>query len=514
MNDDRSIFPRRPRLQMLVVALLFLLGLAVRLYDLQDPPLDFHPTRQLRAAILARGFYYAADPNADPAMVERAVDLANSLESYEPPILERLVAWTYRAAGGEYLWMGRVYSALFWLLGGLALWMLARRFSSFDGALAALAFYLFLPFAVVASRSFQPDPWMVMWLLFAAYAIYRWAETQRWRWALWSGVLAGAAVLVKMVALFPIAGMLAAVCLGTIGLRRSLRSAQTWALAGLLVAPSLLYYIFNLGARSLGFFSFWTVSLSRMVLDHTFYADWLAMAQSLTGLALPLVGLWGVLLIPTQATGDAPTGRPGRALLIGFWLGYGVYGLLFPYQMITHDYYHLMFVPLVALSLAPAAALAFERIGAQGWVWRAAAVGVLLCASGYALWVARSVLYAASYANEPIAWRQMGAEIPSDGPFIALTSDYGNRLKYYGWRAAVAYWPVQGDLDLAARRGSDALDYQNYFDEKTQGMSYFVVTAFAELEAQPQLKELLLRYPVAAEGDGYIVYDLRAGRNP
>ena len=38
--------------------LAFLLGLAVRLYDLTDPPLDFHPTRQLHSALIARGMYY------------------------------------------------------------------------------------------------------------------------------------------------------------------------------------------------------------------------------------------------------------------------------------------------------------------------------------------------------------------------------------------------------------------------------------------------------------------------
>jgi hypothetical protein len=40
--------------------LLCALGLAIRLYDLSDPPLDFHATRQFRAALIARGLYYGA----------------------------------------------------------------------------------------------------------------------------------------------------------------------------------------------------------------------------------------------------------------------------------------------------------------------------------------------------------------------------------------------------------------------------------------------------------------------
>ncbi|MGW8250224.1 MAG: hypothetical protein ACWGO1_06250 [Anaerolineales bacterium] len=42
---------------MLLVALLAG-ALALRFYDLTDQPIDFHPTRQLRGAIIARGMYY------------------------------------------------------------------------------------------------------------------------------------------------------------------------------------------------------------------------------------------------------------------------------------------------------------------------------------------------------------------------------------------------------------------------------------------------------------------------
>ena len=52
---------------------LFALGLAIRLYDLTDPPLDFNPTRQLRGAIMARGYYYEMLPDADS---DRAYELA------------------------------------------------------------------------------------------------------------------------------------------------------------------------------------------------------------------------------------------------------------------------------------------------------------------------------------------------------------------------------------------------------------------------------------------------------
>ena len=49
-----------------IAALILLLGLgfAIRLYDLTDLPLDFHPTRQLLSALKTRGMYYQTLPDA------------------------------------------------------------------------------------------------------------------------------------------------------------------------------------------------------------------------------------------------------------------------------------------------------------------------------------------------------------------------------------------------------------------------------------------------------------------
>jgi len=62
--------------QNLLVALVFLLGASVRLLDLQDPPLDFHPVRQLRDAIIARGLWLQMDPTAaSPEQSQQAIQL-------------------------------------------------------------------------------------------------------------------------------------------------------------------------------------------------------------------------------------------------------------------------------------------------------------------------------------------------------------------------------------------------------------------------------------------------------
>jgi hypothetical protein len=226
-DKPQSTFFGRWKLGLAVVVLaLFLLGALVRLIDLFDQPLDFHPTRQLRNTIVARGLYYRQLPDADPERRQAALSFANSVGQYEPPILESLVALTYRSIGQELPWISRIYTTLFWLVGGLFLFDLARRMTSVDGALIAAGYYLLLPFAVQASRSFQPDPLMVMWFILAVYFLYRWSQDQRWRWVVLAGLSAGIAALVKVVIAYMIGGGAIAIVLVTLGFKRALRSRK------------------------------------------------------------------------------------------------------------------------------------------------------------------------------------------------------------------------------------------------------------------------------------------------
>jgi hypothetical protein len=130
-----------------IPVILLLAGFCLRMIDLTDQPLDFHPYRQLHAAIIARGMYaqmLTEWPNAptimqdskwagltpaniDPLKAQTAVDLWHKMEVFEPQILERLVAATYWLMGAEVLWVARVYTSIFWVLGGLALFLLSRR---------------------------------------------------------------------------------------------------------------------------------------------------------------------------------------------------------------------------------------------------------------------------------------------------------------------------------------------------------------------------------------------------
>ena len=158
--QTEPFFARYRWMLTITLVVIFMLGLGIRLYDLTDPPLDFHATRQLRSLLMARGMYHKwfEDTNIPEWQQRIAIDQYEGHQIIEPPIFEIIAALTYPAAGGEQDWIPRIWASIFWALGGAALYLVARDLTSIDGGVIALTFYMFLPFGVIASRSFQPLP--------------------------------------------------------------------------------------------------------------------------------------------------------------------------------------------------------------------------------------------------------------------------------------------------------------------------------------------------------------------
>lgn len=483
----------RPRTWLPTLILLLALGGLLRLLDLTDPPLDFHPSRQLRNSLVARNIYVSLLPSATDHQRELAASFERAVGRYEPPVSESLVALTWLLTGGENFAPPRVLGTLFWLAAGVALVDLMRRTTSPWAALIGLAFYLVLPFSVQASRSFQPDPLMTSAFVAGIYFLYLWSEDQTWKHAIWAGIFLGLATFVKIVIAFFVGA--AAIALVLITLKKDFwKSKQVWTMAALMVIPAFVFYILLNKGRSTEYFFAWTVTLINLITSTDFYSRWLAFLGNLFGLTMIFLSLAGALVSPPRM----------RWLLFSLWTGYLLYGLTLPFQMYTHSYYHIQLIPILALGLASAVHPLIEVVASQEKIWRFAGVMLIVAMFGYQSWVARSVLIAEDFRHEPAFWKGVGDALPPEADVIALTQDYGYRLMLFGWRK-VDLWRLSTDLSEARGGQQNADD----FLESTEGMEYFLVTAFGQFEKQPTLRKILAQYPIAAEGDGYVLYDLR-----
>ena len=484
--------------QIAAVVLLLALGLGIRLYDLTDLPLDFHPTRQLLSALKARGMYYEALTDIPAEQRSFAIQQWKIRAAIEPEIVERLVAFTYQFAG-EQLWVARVYSSSFWVIGAFFLYLLARRLSSTDGALVATAFYLFTPYAVTASRSFQPDPLMVTLIVIFWWSVSKWAdESTSYKWAIIAGLFGGFAIYIKFVAaFFVIAGGLGA------ALRRDpilelVRKPQVYVMVLLGILPGAMYGIY--GVYIAGFLGqqFGGRFIPAYFLNPSYYLGWIGMLNLVIGGIALMLGLLGLFFFEKE----------GRRFALGLWAGYALFGFYFNYHISSHDYYSLPLIPIVALSLAPLADLFFVQLTkiTTTRLKQIAITSLLIFGLFSTLWNTRAEMKHIDYRPEVQMWTEISEQI-GDKNTAGLTQDYGSRLAYWGWKTLTS-WQTYGDLiyhdDL---RGAQS-DFEQQFAFVASKKELFLVTDFNELDRQPFLKERLAGYPIFAEGNGYIIFDL------
>lgn len=498
-KTDTSLFPHAFTWRILIVVSIFALALAIRLYDLTDPPLDFHPTRQLLSAIKARALYYETQPNGiSTERLETGIYIAKLKATVEPVVFEQLVAFTYRFTG-EQLWIARIYSSLFWLIGGLCLFLLVRELTSFDGAVVSLAYYLFFPYAIIGSRSFQPDVLMVMLIVSFWWMFARWLRTPSWIHTLLAGLLGGLAIYIKFPAAFFVIGGAVGLSLSRYTLRELLRNAQVWVIAAVGALPALLYLVYGifisggLGGQFSGRF------IPALLLNPFNYLQWAVKADLAAGGIFIALALLGFFLTEKG---------PLRSMMTGVWISYLAYGLFFDYHIATHDYYHLPLIPIVAVSLSPLGSGFLARLAestVQGWQ-RGAVYVILLFGLFISVWNVRNQMKAIDYRSQAVLFSGLG-QMLDDQKFIALTQDYGARLEYWGLKSTFA-WPYVGDQTYISIRGGE-FSFAELFEQYSSKKDLFLVTDFEELDSQSQLKEYLIAFPVYSQGDGFVIYDLR-----
>lgn len=497
-SKGKSIFAPTEFWRIVIVVVILVCGFVTRLYDLTDPPLDYAAARQLRSAMIARGKYYASLEDIPEWQRDIARKQQNIHGMIEPEIIENITVATYQVVGGEYVWIARIYSSLFWVLGGLALYSLTRGMVSNDGAVVALVYYLFVPFGLVASRTFQPDPLMTAMIVTAWMAFYHWNRTSSWKWVLLAGLSAGAAMYIKSTSIFFLLIGMALVVFSRKKILEVVKDAQVWLIAILSAIPVLAYHVY-------GFFIIGELEsqlkgrfFPQMWNDLDFYLQWKNAISNVTGhYIILIVGLVGLILLKK---------KQDRYFLLGIWFGYLLYGLGFSYHISTHYYYTLPVIPLLAVTLGSF----FEWVFV--WVRKfklsalvlagTVAIVIMGIAGGYYIFTKDD------FRHEPGYYQKVASFVDPKNKIVALSQDYGYRLSFYGW-LYIQPWKGTEDLRYIKLRDSGVDPFSKRFEEYSTDYDYFIVTRMKELRRQNKLyNELYDHYPIVREGGGFVIFDL------
>lgn len=468
-------------------------ALWVRTVELDQSIVTFHATRHYRSAVLARACY--ADRATDlPEWARAVADAGRSMQpAGELPLMEWAACGAYLALGREDVTIPRALAVVIWVAGAMPVWLLAQRLASPAAGLVAVALHLFLPYGIIASRNFQPDPLMTLSSLWALVALLRHYDRPTRARLLAAALLVAIAGLVKPMSIFltiPAALVL-----------------SRFALAGL-VLPGLYY-----GYQSV----FGTLARDQMNLR--FVPELIPTAFFWKGLMnmvarVETLPLFGLALLGT-AVATAPAARRLLAALFG---GYLVFAVGFTYHMPTHDYYHLPYISIVSIGVAALLARLEMRLSDFATPGLRMVVATTMCviiaATGAAAaWPRLSVSGAEDLER---MYEEIGAAAQHDTRVLFLDEAYGYALMYHAQIAGDA-WPNLDDLQAERLGGAAAIDAEARFerDFADYGPNYFVVTDLGSLRAQADLQAMLARRaePVAVT-PRYHVYRLPAAAPP
>ena len=500
-NDPTPFFPATLLAQVVVLGVLLVMALSIRLIELKSPPDDFHPTRQYWSALLARAFYLEAKPSIPDWQQEVIEAQREKIGILEPPIFEFLVAQTYRLIKKEVLWIPRLYAIFFWLVAGIFVFLIGRELASVDAALLAAAFFLFVPFGIRASRSFQPDVLMLALLTATLYLLLRYQDRPIRRRILWAGVGGAATILVKPQGFF----MLLVPAFALVEFQDGQKRREMIVFLLLTILPATLYYghefllnpAMDNQIRS---------SLAPSLWFRLFYWQyWLKHLWLVIGFSALIAGMLGILLA-----------TPGwrRNFLLGMWFGYVIFGLFYSYHIHTHDYYHLQFIPAVALGLGLLGEMVLQQLvfANRHHLTRLVIGGILIFSIflNIGLYL-NSLTEPGQTTSQAQLAEQIGVLVKHNTHLLFLAPYYGYPLQYYGNLAGEA-WPTVGDINAEQLLGKPPLTAMERFEQVYQPASpdYFIVTDMNEYREQTDLQVFLKgRFPILQQSENLIIFDLQ-----
>ncbi len=463
-----------------VLGVMMILAVLVRTREIDQGIVRFHPTRHYRSAVIARACYY--DHASDVPEWAKRVGRANRemQQAGEPPLMEWVACGAYLAIGHENVMIPRLFNVFIWVLGAIPLYLLTVRLASRPGALIAAALYLFLPYAIVASRNFQPDQLMTVASVIAILALVRHHdEPTRARFLAAAGAVA-AAGLIKPMSVFltaPVALVLA-------------RPLATSA-AGLL-AP-VAYYGYSAVAGSLVQDQMRMRFEPQLIPTPFFYGGLTRMVSRVETIPFFLLAVSAIFIASDRLT---------RRVLAALFGGYAMFAIVFTYHMPTHDYYHLPYIAVTALGVAAMYARAGGRLPRLAALWLAA----VIAAGGAVLaWPRLHVDDAARF--EPM-YKEIGALAEHDTKALFLDPEYGFAMMYHAEISGDS-WPNVDDLAAEAIDGRPAIDADARFarDYEAWGPSYFIVTDLGSFAAEKDLQAMLDRRATLVRiTDRYRVY--------
>lgn len=342
--------------------LIIILALTVRLYRIDYPLLDWHSFRQADTASVTREYVKNGVDLLRPAYH----DHSNIQSGFENPEGYRMVEFPFINAGTAALLQAfpslplvptsRMISVLFSLGTLISLFLFVRSRSGLRVAYMSALTFAILPYSIYYSRVILPEPAMLFFSTFAIYAFDRWIKRKHFGWYLASLLSLALGFLLKPFVLFlaPVFAVLVGQKWGI----KAFKNIWLYIYGAAVIAPTLLWrdWItqFPEGIPA----SYWLYNGNGIRLRPAWFR-WLGYER----LTKIILGYAGLIFLPFGLFDK----NKDTWLYLAWWLGIGAYLITFATGNVQHDYYQVIAIPIISITVGKGAVMLYKFLENQ---WR------------------------------------------------------------------------------------------------------------------------------------------------
>lgn len=442
----------------ILLSIILVSGFFLRLYKIDNPIADWHSWRQADTSAVSRNFVNSGINMLYPTFddissIQTGIENPSGIRMVEFPIYNAIHATLFKSFGIFSLekW-GRLLTIFISLITTFFLFLLGKKHYSVKIGLLAAFFYCFLPFNIYFTRVVLPDP---LGVLFAISGLYFFGIDN-----IISGILFALALLQK-----PYLGVYLLPLIPEFLKREKLKS--NLAFAFLAFSPFILWRFWT-GVHPEGIpFYKWAFNGDRIRFHPSFWR-WLFGER----IGILILGTWG--LVPFSY-GLIQKVKNKFSLYLS--LSMLVYLIVVATANVRHDYYQILIIPSIALTLA---------LGST-WLWRRSKILLVLSLMTMFLvsWDKIKEFYRVNHPELMTIGKIVDETLPKDAkiviPYNGDTA-FLYQTKRKGWPA------VDSSIDNIIERGAD----------------YYVSIDLGSIDSINFSK----RFETVAKTDTYIILDL------
>lgn len=473
----------------IVLTAIVILSLLVRLYKINSPIADWHSFRQADTASVTREFVkhgidllhpkYHDLSNIQSGENNNGKDNVQGWRMVEFPIVNGTLALVLRTFPQiDLVTFSRFASVLASLASLIFLSLICKRVYGKKVGLLAAFFFGILPYSIYYSRVVLPEPFLVTSVLTSLWMYQTYVLSKKAKWVIFSAIFFGLALLIKPMAVFfiPI----------YIGLRFKdnfrirLDDLVTGVLFGLNCLPLLWWrhwilqyptgipisaWLYNGVGKGTNLLPVYKIRFKPAWWRWIFY-------ERLTKLFLGYIG--GILF----ALGCLWATLKKDLFFLSWAVGGFLYVSVFAAGNVQHDYYQILLVPFVAITLALGCVLGFKKLRSRlNAMISFTIITLIIAASLLVSWNMVKGYYQINNWAIVTAGKEADRILPKDALVIApYTGDTA-----FLFQTNRRGWPVGGDLSTKISEGAQYYVSVNYDDETNALIKKYAVVESTKL---------------------------------